>query len=68
MQTARPRAARRAENRAFPAIAMAVTEDAPIPVRRQPRAYRFRGWRSIGTTVGEVPDWIAPSASKPWRS
>jgi hypothetical protein len=26
-----------------------------------------RGRRSIGTTVGDEPTWIAPSGSKPWR-
>jgi len=26
-----------------------------------------RGRRSIGTSVGDEPTWIAPSGSKPWR-
>lgn len=35
--------------------------------RRAPFSNGQRGDRSIGTSVGEEPTWIAPSCSKPWR-
>ena len=36
--------------------------------RRADRHYRFRGLRSMGVITGELPAWMVPSTSKPWRS